>query len=768
MTPADQGHIARRWKIAGIVQGVGFRPFVFQLATRHGLVGEVANTLDGVEIHAEGPAVSVDNFRKELLASAPPLSQITDIKEQNLPPTGSFATFSIAESRGVPPERPALISPDVAVCADCLRELFDPSDRRFHYPFINCTNCGPRYTIIADIPYDRPHTSMRHFRMCALCQAEYDDPSDRRFHAQPNACKQCGPQVTLLNRDGGKMDAEDPIAAAAGLLKTGVVMAVKGLGGFHLAVDARNNAAVEKLRRRKRREEKPFALMAPDPATIRLFADMSAEEERLLGSITRPIVLLTKRNPHGIAEQTAPRNRYFGVMLPYTPLHYLLLSHGFTALVMTSGNRSEEPIAMENEEAFKRLAGIADYFLVHNRDIYLRSDDSIVRHAAGAPRFIRRSRGFVPAPLFLLHSQPCVLGCGGELKNTVCLTRGDQAFLSQHIGDLENEITERFFEKSIAHMQRILRIEPELIAHDLHPDYLSTRYALARMDKPRVGVQHHHAHIVACMAENRLADPVIGLAFDGTGYGSDGRIWGGEVLLCRPESFQRLAHLQYAAMPGSAAAVREPWRMALAYLYAAHGRCFPDMDIPLVRNLAPEKCHIILRMMERSVNSPLTSSLGRLFDGVAALVGLRQQVRFEGQAAMELEMIADAGVETRYDFGWSPGLPHRIDLGPIVRGIVADVQQQTPQAVISGKFHATLVALFTELCGNLRRDTGINRVALSGGVFQNLLLFGGLMKALEREGFLVYTHRKVPCNDGGLSLGQAVAAAAMERKGQTR
>ncbi len=760
MASACQDHIAKRLQIGGIVQGVGFRPFVFQLAARHRLTGEIANTAEGVDIQIEGPSRDIDRFMKDLVELAPPLSHITDIKEQLQPATGLFTKFSITKSRGHQDARSALISPDVSICADCLGELFDPANRRFQYPFINCTNCGPRYTIIDDIPYDRPNTSMRHFTMCADCQAEYDNPTDRRFHAQPNACAVCGPHVSLLNREGRTVGSEDPIEKTAELLKAGEIVAIKGLGGFHLAVDAVHESAVEKLRSRKRREEKPFALMARNLESIRLFANITVEEERLLCSIARPIVLLQKKHPHPIAAQVSPGNRYFGVMLPYTPLHYLLLAYGFKALVMTSGNLSEEPIAMDNEEALLRLAGIADYFLFHDREIYLRSDDSIVRHAAGDTRFIRRSRGYVPTPVFLIHSQPSVLGCGGELKNTVCLTRKDQAFLSQHIGDLENPATETFFEYTVVHMQRILRVVPELIAHDLHPDYLSTRYALSREDKPCVGVQHHHAHIVACMAENRIVEPVIGLAFDGTGYGNDGCIWGGEILLSHLDRFQRLAHLDYVAMPGSTSAIREPWRMAMAYLYDAFGSSGLDMDIPFIRNADPEKWRVIIRMMEKSINSPLTSSLGRLFDGMAALIGLRQQVRYEGQAAMELEMIADTTMQSGYDYEWSSGPPHRIALRPIVQGVVADVKINTPPAVISGKLHVTLIRLFTDLCENLRKEVGLNRVALSGGVFQNAILLCGLMRNLERSGFTVYTHKRVPCNDGGLSLGQAVIAAA--------
>ncbi len=766
MIPRQSHEIAKQLKISGIVQGVGFRPFVFQLAMRYGLKGQIANTGEGVEIRIQGAAENVRRFIQDLPALAPPLARITGLQEQEIVINDGYNDFSIAVSHTSVTARSVLISPDVAVCRDCLAELFDPTDRRYHYPFINCTNCGPRYTIIDDIPYDRPYTSMKHFTMCPACQAEYDNPADRRFHAQPNACPICGPQLTMLNPDGTVIAGRNPIKLAAERLKKGEVGAIKGLGGFHLAVDAVHSTAVEKLRARKHREEKPLALMARDVAAVGLFAHVTAEEEHLLNSMQRPIVLLVKKTPNPIAAQVAPGNRYFGVMLPYTPLHHLLMAYDFKALVMTSANLSEEPIAIDNQEALARLSGIADFFLVHNRDIYLRSDDSIVRNTAGGQRLIRRSRGYIPTPIFLSRPQPAVLACGGELKNTICLTRRDQAFLSQHIGDLENAATEEFFELTIRHMQRILSVMPELIAHDLHPDYLSTRYALKRTDKPRAAVQHHHAHIVACMAENQVRDAVIGLAFDGTGLGDDGRIWGGEILLARPHGYERLAHLAYVPMPGGTAAIREPWRMALAYLLDAFGEGFPDLGLPFVRKLEPLKVNIITQMTAKAVNSPLTSSLGRFFDGMAALMGLRNTVRYEGQAAMELEMIAAEDADPPvYDYEWTSGRPHGIMTRPLVRGVVADLMKGLPPAVISAKFHATLVRLFTELCTTLADATGLKQVALSGGVFQNAILLTGLMKGLEANGFTVYTHQKVPCNDGGLSLGQAVAAAAMIQEG---
>jgi hydrogenase maturation protein HypF len=557
------------------------------------------------------------------------------------------------------------------------------------------------------------------------------------------------------------LDEGDPIAAAARLLKSGSILAIKGLGGFHLAADAENDAAVKRLRKRKQREEKPFALMSLHLDVIAAYADADADDRHLLTSIQRPIVLLEKKQPNCISGAVAPRNRYFGVMLPYTPLHYLLLNEGFTALVMTSGNMSEEPICIDNEDACQRLAGVADYFLVHNRGIYLRSDDSIVRQTAGQARFLRRSRGYVPVPVFVNRKLPPILACGAGLKNTVCLTKEDRAFLSQHIGDLENRETLDFFELTIGHLKRILDIEPEIVAHDLHPDYLSTRYAMAQNNCRREGIQHHHAHIVSAMAENHLDGPVIGLSFDGTGLGTDGKIWGGELLISELHDFQRAGYFDYVPMPGSNAAIKEPWRMALSYLYQAFGDGVRDLDLPLFQTRTPDQVAVILQMIQKGLNSPETSSLGRLFDGVASIIGLRDTVRFEGQAAMELEMIADVNESGHYDWQWkhSAGC-YRIDTRRLVQQVVADCCNRTPAAVISGRFHNGLTRLFTELCREIRRETGLDRVVMSGGVFQNTTLLETLSAALAKLGFNVYSQKLVPANDGGLSLGQAVVAAA--------
>jgi hydrogenase maturation protein HypF len=569
--------------------------------------------------------------------------------------------------------------------------------------------------------------------------------------------------VTLCDVSGKTVDTADPITEAANRLRQGRIVAVKGLGGFHLAVDATHAGAVARLRQRKHREEKPLALMCSSLDRIRSIARVGIAEEGLLTSIQRPIVLLEKRRHTPIAEPVSPRNRYFGIMLPYTPLHHLLLDAGFAALVMTSANLSEEPIAIDNAEAFGRLGKIADDFLIHDREIYLRSDDSIVRHSAGYMRHIRRSRGYVPVPVFLKDAIPPVLACGAELKNTVCLTRGNQAFVSQHIGNLENRATDDFFRLTVDHLKRILDIDPQIVACDLHPDYLSTRYAKERSGHiPCIEVQHHHAHVAACMAENKADGPVIGLSFDGTGLGTDGTIWGGEVLVAQYHTFTRVAHLAPVPMPGSAAAIKAPWRMALSHLRAAFGEDLGASALSLFRSVDKQQVNVIMAMMEKQINSPLTSSLGRLFDAVAAIIGLCSEVAFEGHAAMELEMIADDTESGHYDFSWEDrgDDPILIPNASIIRGVVRDVNAGLSPATISARFHRTLIILFDQLCRHLRSATGIDRVALSGGVFQNNRLLVGLTAALEKSGFDLLTHRLVPTNDGGLSLGQAVVAAA--------
>ncbi len=756
--------IAKKIVVGGIVQGVGFRPFIFQLADRLGLKGEVSNTSSGVTIHIEGKAEQVDVFCREIADGHPPLTYVTNWSEYDEKIKG-FSEFTITESK-VENQRSALISPDISICDDCLYELFDRKNRRYRYPFINCTNCGPRYTIIEDIPYDRPKTSMKYFSMCEQCRAEYDDPRNRRFHAQPNGCSNCGPLVTLYDNKGNKIEASDTISRAAELIRSGFILAIKGLGGFHLAVDATNDTAVAELRNRKGREEKPFSIMALNLDRVYQFAQVTADDEAFLISRQKPIVLLKKKESNGICKSIAPGNRYFGVMLPYTPLHYLLLDQVETPLVMTSGNISEEPIAIDNQDAYDRLSIIADYFLVHNRDIYLRNDDSIVQIISGKPRFIRRARGYTPMPVFLRKKFPSVLACGAELKNTICLTKEDNAFISQHIGDLENLSAYEFFQMTIAHMKRILDIKPEVIACDMHPDFLSTQYALEQKKLPVIQVQHHHAHIVSCLAENREKGPVIGLAFDGTGYGTDGTIWGGEVLICREDSFKRIAHLVPVPMPGGAAAIREPWRMGISYLYHVFGDKFKDLELPFLKKIDGSQINVMVEMIQKGVNSPMTSSLGRFFDGVAAILGIRNKATFEGQAPMDLEMRAQWPVSECYEYGWITRKNYLIVIDPIIEGIVKDIRKGISTAKILGKFHLTIIRLFSRLCHFIRLEHHLDTIALSGGSFQNSIFLSGLIEDLEKRKLKVLSQMQAPPNDGGISLGQALVAASLYEQGR--
>ncbi len=746
--------------IEGIVQGVGFRPFLYQLAGRYGLTGHVANTSSGVDVEVEGSSEKVHAFQQAMSFESPPLARIAAVTWKTIPPKKD-RHFNIISSRAGK-ERNALISPDVCVCPQCLEEMMNPRDRRYRYPFINCTNCGPRYTIIKDVPYDRDVTTMQPFRMCSLCREEYDDPNSRRFHAQPNACWNCGPFLALHGNRGERLLCEDPVQKTIELLSQGHILAIKGLGGFHLAVDAANHKAVVRLRKRKHREEKPLAVMAKDLEGARRIAHVNPLEADLLVSRQRPIVLLKKKRIHGLSPQVAPGNRNVGIMLPYTPLHFLLMEGPFNALVMTSGNLSEEPICIDNGEAFERLAHIADYFLVHNRGIHLRSDDSVLRVVSRVPRQIRRSRGFVPEPIFLpeiLKGMPSVLGVGGELKNTVCLTKENRAFLSQHIGDMENMETLNFFETTIDHLRNILDIRPSVIGCDQHPDYLSSRYAKNQTECPVAAIQHHHAHIVSCLAENGVFGPVIGLAMDGTGLGPDGAVWGGEVMTADMVSFTRKAHLDYVPLPGGDAAAREPWRMALAYLHRTFGDELFHLPIPLVQGLDREKARLVVQIAEKGIHSPPTSSCGRLFDAVSALLGIRKIIAFEGQAAIELEMRIRPGEKGRYSWQLKPnGSEILMVFDGMIREMVDDLMKGTPVGTISARFHNTLVAVLLELCEIIRDETGIKDVALSGGVFQNVSLLRGLLGALEKSDFQVYAPSRAPASDGSLSLGQALCA----------
>ena len=757
----------------GVVQGVGFRPFVYRLALEEELAGFIGNDTDGVTIEVEGTAERVEAFLRRLSAEAPPLARIDSIAARELAATGEAGFRIVASevlgrvSTGIPA--------DAATCPDCLRELLDPADRRYRYPFLNCTNCGPRFTITRRIPYDRPQTSMARFKMCAACQAEYDDPLNRRFHAQPNACWECGPRVWLAGADGAEIVAGVAVAATIDRLMAGEIVAIKGIGGFHLSVDATNEAAVMRLRERKRRYGKPLAVMMRDLEAAREACALTAEEETLLTTSARPIVLARKRDGCGIAEGVAPGLPWLGIYLPYAPLQHLLFAdRRVRALVMTSANLSEEPIAIDNDEARARLGAIADVFLMHDREILQRCDDSVTAVVDGAPQLIRRARGFVPLgvelPPGLQLEAPPLLAVGGHLKNVFALARGRFIYQSQHLGDLENLTGLDFFTESLEHLMRTFEIEPEALAHDLHPGYLSTEWAkewAAARGMTPITVQHHHAHVAGCMAEHGIGDEAIGLALDGTGYGADGRIWGGEVLISRLDVFERFAHLEYVPMPGGEAAIREPWRMAFAALRTA------GLDLEPVASLvrADEKeARVLDRMIERGVNSPLTSSCGRLFDAAAAVVAGRRVMDYEAQAAIELEGLAvDEADQPGYEMeivggDWARREPVRIGARLLWRELLEDLRTGASKARIAARFHAGVAAGFEKAAVLARASTGVEQVVLSGGCMHNRRLARLLRAGLEAKGFEVFQHRRISPGDGGLSYGQAVVAAAILAK----
>jgi hydrogenase maturation protein HypF len=752
-----------RYFFTGIVQGVGFRPFIYRLAVRLGLAGFVQNRPDGVLVEVQGSSTAIDSFFSSVAKELPPLANITSVESSEIAVTGDTEfKIIVSEKEG---QGDVHIAPDSAVCADCLKELFDPADRRFRYPFINCTNCGPRLTIINDIPYDRVHTSMACFPLCPKCRAEYENPGNRRFHAEPNACPVCGPQLELRDADGEIIPCEDPLEKAIEFITTGNVIAIKGLGGFHLCVNASSDEAVKKLRARKYREEKPLAIMVKDIEQARLIAELNDEEQLLLSSFQRPIVLLKKKKNALISNLVAPSVPNLGVMLPYAPLHYLVLENKFTALIMTSANQIDEPICISNREAVTRLKSIADYFLVHNRDILVRCDDSIAFVTAGKPQLMRRSRGYASRPLLLKESFPAVLALGPQLKATQCILKDNFAFLSPHIGDMETPQARDFFHESLALMKRITQSDPQIIACDYHPAYYSTQVAQELNAARIITVQHHHAHIVSCMAENKIDGDVIGLAMDGTGYGLDGNAWGGEFLIANSTQFQRFGHLQYFVLPGGQKAIHEPWRIGVSLLKQAYGKSWPDIASRL--KLAPDQTNFKLldKIIETRLNSPLSSGMGRLFDGVAAIMGLRCKVSFEGQAAMELEAKAkSAGQVLPFEILRNSDDSYILDVSAAIRAIVEDISSGKSMEEIASAFHATLAAAFASMSLEMRKETGINRVALSGGCFQNRLLLEGTMAELKKNGFDVYCHSQVPANDGGVSLGQAVIAGAIMKK----
>ncbi|MEU7813434.1 carbamoyltransferase HypF [Pseudonocardia sp. NPDC049154] len=744
-------------RVTGIVQGVGFRPFVHVLAGRLGLAGFVGNDERGVVIEAEGPPAALEALLTEIRTHPPGPALVSSVTAEPLPVRGED-TFTIAPSTAGGAAA-TLISPDLATCADCLRELHDPGDRRYRHPFISCTNCGPRFTIVTGVPYDRATTTMAGFPMCPACAREYHDPADRRFHAQPICCHDCGPVLRFLPADawaaGEQGDDREPIVDAAAALLQGAVVAVKGLGGYHLAAVAADELAVATLRTRKHREDKPFAVLVPELATAAELGEVDVVEAAELSSRRAPIVLLRRRSDAAVAAAVAPGDRHLGLFLPYTPVHHLLLAAVGAPLVLTSGNVSDEPIAHRDDDAAARLPAIADAALVHDRPIRTRADDSVLRVVRDRPYLVRRSRGYAPEPIPLaVAARAPILGCGAELKNTFCLLRGGEAFVSHHIGDLENAETLRAFTDGITHVGRLLDVEPEVVAHDLHPDYLSTKWALAHAENvgaELVGVQHHHAHLAGCLAEHGETGPVVGLACDGLGYGTDGTLWGGEVLDVSLTGCTRVAHLEPVPLPGGATAIRQPWRTAAAWLRAA-GEELPG----LAERVGPEWA-TVQRLLDSRLDLPVTTSAGRLFDAVAALCGVRDRVTYEGQAAIELERCADRSVREGYPAGRGGGLLRGSEL---VRAVVADLRGGTTPAVVAARFHHGLAGLLVgaavDAAGMLGRDT----VALSGGVFQNLLLLDAVRSGCAAAGLRVLVHSRLPCNDGGISLGQVAVAAA--------
>ncbi len=751
--------------VQGIVQGVGFRPFVYRLAWKMQLRGTVANSSNGVVIELQGTKKAIATFCSRLQNEPPPISRITSITIKEISVQKQRSEFIILPSLQAEKAN-TQISPDIGLCSDCIRELFDRRDRRYRYPFINCTNCGPRFSIIKTIPYDRPNTSMDVFTLCPQCEREYHDPLNRRFHAQPNACPTCGPSLSWHDEDGHLIAASDCIGDCAKALKAGKVVAIKGLGGFHLAVDATSISAVATLRERKHRKEKPLAIMVRDLEQAREYCLISEQEGELLSSHRAPIVLVEKQNNTIPAENLAPGIGILGLMLPYTPLHHLLLADPNCppALVMTSGNLSGEPICTGNDEALARLHGLADYFLLHNREIVTRVDDSVVRIMGGKARMLRRARGYTPEPLLLAHQTKNVLGCGAEMKNSFCIVRNNEAFISQHIGELTNPQALDFYTESINHFQNILETDFQIVTCDLHPDYLSTRFC-EKLPQPCKQVQHHHAHGAAVMAEHGLDGPVLAVIFDGTGYSDDGTVYGGEWYLADRRGYTRLAHLSLLPLPGGDVAAGEPWRMAMAMLYMAAGTNALDRQrLPeALLQIDTGKRTVITQMMTQKINCPLTSSCGRIFDAVAGLLGLCLMADYEGQAAMQLEhQAAMAGVDQRTN-RYNPALEDKegvliLDSRPLILQIVEDLQQDVAIPVIAYGFHQWLLDGSIEILRQLRQQTGLDTIVLGGGSFQNKLLLEGITTGCIDGGFSVFSSEQVPAGDGGIALGQAYAA----------
>ena len=749
---------ARRCVIVlnGVVQGVGVRPSIYQAAVGLGLAGSVRNTLQGVLIDVEGAESAIRSLVAELARIAPHARVATQWQAAR----SLDGTFSIepSECEGLSTLLPV---PDLTTCEACVADIANRSERRHGYAFTTCAACGPRFTIVRRLPYDRQRTTMASFTMCERCRAEYERPVDRRFHAETISCPACGPALALY---GGRREAivtDDPIRTVAEALRAGTIVAIKGVGGYHLACDATNRGAVTELRLRKRRDAKPLAVMVKNVAAARAVCDVTDPEAELLASAARPIVLVSKRPGSAVAPEVAPGLRHLGLMLPYTPLHHLLLEAIDRPLVMTSGNASDEPIAHTDDDAMNRLRGIADLLVTHDRPIHAACDDSVAHVVRGVPRLLRRSRGYVPEAVVLpVAAASPILACGGELKSTIALVRGNEAFLSQHLGDLTSERAFRGYVDAIRHFQQLFAVTPRTVAHDSHPAYRSTVFAQSLDGVRRIAIQHHHAHIASCLAENGVDRSVIGVAWDGSGYGLEGTVWGGEFLIADLKDFTRVGHFEPVAMPGGDAAVREPWRMAAAFLRATYGDAMSALDLRFIRTLDRAAWRVLDRAITSGLNAPLTSSAGRLFDAVASLLGVRHRVSFEGQAAIELEALADRETDALYETGVAATDGTIVVRTPdVIRGVVDDLLRDVPASEIAARFHGTLVHVITSVCARVRRRTAISAVALSGGVFQNAWLLSAAVDALEAQEFTVYTHRRVPANDGGLSLGQAAVAA---------
>jgi hydrogenase maturation protein HypF len=752
-------------RVHGQVQGVGFRPTVWRLAHEQGVSGQVLNDGEGVLIQAWGKLESLNTFLFRLREEAPRLARIDSIDRMAINGQIPPVDFNIIDSVKGPVQTGVLA--DAATCLACLEETIDLTSRRYRYPFTNCIHCGPRFSIIEKIPYDRKRTTMADFAMCGDCAKEYADPDNRRFHAQPNACPVCGPSVELLDAKGRMISAMVPILEAANLLQKGLIVAVKGMGGYQLACSGINEKAVSRLRNRKYRWDKPFALMAKDMRQVRQLCQVSLDEETLLTSVRNPIVLLQKKELSPVADSVAPGQRTLGVMLPGTPLHHLLMREVGDTLVMTSGNISDEPIAFRDKEAFYRLKDVTDFYLSHNRPIHMRTDDSVARIFRGEEFLVRRARGYAPNPIRVPESflRP-ILACGGHFKNTFCLGKGPTATISHHIGDLENYESLTSFKEGIEHFKNLLEIKPEVVAFDLHPDYLSTQYARQLEGVKKIAVQHHHAHIASCMADHGLKNETgIGVAFDGTGYGTDGAIWGGEFLLADYREFVRAAHLEYIPLPGGSAAIREPWRSAAVCLHHVYGDGMEALNIDFIKKLDKKKWQVLKQMMRNNQNCPPSSSMGRLFDAVASLLGIRDNITYEGQAAIELEQLADESCSDSYTWGDVAGdSPMIVGIQTLIKAVVDDILQGTAVSKISARFHNSVVDMTVSVCHRIRHKTGLERVVLGGGVFQNRFLLNRLVSKLEGNDFRVFIPRRVPVNDGGISLGQAVIANARCRQ----